>query len=145
MRFYCHEYILSRPSRPQRSRRPLRSNFIVHFFSELGMRNIKHTCKHETRWLSLLIAARWEQDTIMLNDLAAIDKSLRSRDIPDNQILSIQGTLNRKSLFSFLNKARQQITESNLCNVFLYYSGHGFFTGTNTSNAQPGLLLVHDT
>ncbi len=109
------------------------------------MRNIKDTCKPEIRWLNLLIAAPWEKDTAMLNDLAAMDKTLRLRGIPDEQILSIQGTLNRELLFSFLNKARQRIAELNSNNIFLYYSGHGFFSGTNTSNARPGLWLAHDT
>ena len=108
------------------------------------MRNIEDISNLETRWLSLLIAAPLEKETAMLNDLAAIEKSLRSRGIPEEQILSIQGTLNQKLLFSFLNEARQHIADWNLSNIFLYYSGHGFFTGTNKSNAQPGLMLTQD-
>lgn len=111
----------------------------------MSMRNIKGTYTFEARWLVLLVAAPWQKDTAMINDLAAMEKSLRSRGIPDEQILTIHGTLNRKLLFSFLKKARQRIVEFNSSHLFLYYSGHGFFSGTNTSNARPGLWLAHDT
>jgi len=47
------------------------------------MPNIEDTDLLETRWLNLLIAAPWQRDTAMLNDLVAMEKSLRSRGIPD--------------------------------------------------------------
>lgn len=94
--------------------------------------------------LALLIAAPWEGQVAMHNDLVAIDNALRERGYSTGQIRRLEGKLNRKSLLSFIQKANRRIAGWDEGEVFLYFGGNGFYSGSKASEAQPGLLLMND-
>ena len=59
--------------------------------------------------LALLIIAPWEGETAMHNDLTAMYNALRLRGLSADEILSLEGQLNRRSFMSFLQKARRRV------------------------------------
>lgn len=95
----------------------------------------------ETPRLALLVAAPWQGNTMMHNDLMAMYDALRHRGFLPEQILSIEGTLNQGLLMAFLREARGRFALWNHGEVFFHYSGHGTFTGTNELEARPALWL----
>jgi hypothetical protein len=94
--------------------------------------------------LALLIVAPWQGEVAMHNDLIAMYNALRLRGFSDKEILSLEGQLNRRSLMSFLQKARGRMATWRQGELFFYFGGHGIFTGTNASESRPGLWLRHD-
>jgi hypothetical protein len=94
--------------------------------------------------LALLIAAPWEGEVAMHNDLIAMYNALRQRGFLHREILSLEGQLNRRSLISFLQKARGRMATWRQGELLLYFGGHGIYTGTNASESRPGLWLRHD-
>jgi hypothetical protein len=94
--------------------------------------------------LALLIVAPWQGEVAMHSDLIAIYKALRLRGFSDKEILSLEGQLSRRSLMSFLQKARGRMATWRQGELFFYFGGHGAFTGTNASESRPGLWLRHD-
>jgi hypothetical protein len=94
--------------------------------------------------LALLIIAPWEGETAMRNDLKAMYDALRLRGFSADEILSLEGQLNRGSFMSFLQKARRRVARWRQGEIFFYFGGHGIFTGTNVSEARPGLWFKND-
>jgi len=94
--------------------------------------------------LALLIIAPWEDETAMHNDLKAMYDALRLRGFSADEILSLEGQLNRGSFMSFLQKARRRVARWRQGEIFFYFGGHGIFTGTNVSEARPGLWFKDD-
>jgi hypothetical protein len=94
--------------------------------------------------LALLIIAPWEGETAMHNDLTAMYNALRLRGFSADEILSLEGQLNRRSFMSFLQKARRRVARWRQGEIFFYFGGHGIFTGTKVSEARPGLWLKDD-
>jgi hypothetical protein len=94
--------------------------------------------------LALLIIAPWEGETAMHNDLKAMYDALRLRGFSADEILSLEGELNRGSFMSFLQKARRRVARWRQGEIFFYFGGHGIFTGTNVSEARPGLWFKND-
>ena len=94
--------------------------------------------------LALLIIAPWEGETAMHNDLKAMYDALRLRGFSADEILSLEGQLNRGSFMSFLQKARRRVARWRQGEFIFYFGGHGIFTGTNVSEARPGLWFKND-
>ena len=94
--------------------------------------------------LALLIAASWEGEGAMHNDLIAMYNALRLRKFSAKEILTLEGQLNRKSFMSFLQKARRRMADWRQGDLFFYFGGHGTYTGTDASEARPGLWLKRD-
>ena len=94
--------------------------------------------------LALLIIAPWEGETAMHNDLKAMYNALHLRGFSADEILSLEGQLNRRSFMSTLQKARRRVARWRQGEIFFYFGGHGIFTGTKVSEARPGVWLKND-
>jgi len=92
--------------------------------------------------LALLVAAPWEGETAMHNDLVAVYNALRQRGFAPEEFLVLEGTLTRSVLLAFLHNAQKRIGAWQRGEVWLSFSGHGTFRGTTAAEAQPGLLLT---
>ena len=91
--------------------------------------------------LALLVAAPWEGETAMHNDLVATYNALRQRGFAPEEILVLEGALTRSVLLAFLHDAQKRIRAWQRGEVWFSFSGHGTFRGT-AAEAQPGLLLT---
>ena len=96
----------------------------------------------QTQQLGLLIAAPWEGEAAMHNDLVAIYNALRQRGFAPEEFLVLEGPLTRSLLLAFLHDVHQRIASWPSGHVWLSFSGHGSFRGTTAADAQPGLLLT---
>ena len=92
--------------------------------------------------LALLVAAPWEGETAMHNDLVAIYNALRQRGFAPEEFLVLEGSLTRSVLLAFLHDVQKRISAWQRGEVWFSFSGHGTFRGTTAAEAQPGLLLT---
>src|SRR3989442_15315848 len=89
---------------------------------------VSHTAVSQTdkpRRLALLVAAPWEREQAMHNDVIAMYTVLRLRGFSSDEILVLEGSLNRDLLLAFLREAGKRITGWDNGEVFLYYTAHG--------------------
>ena len=96
----------------------------------------------EVRRLALLIAAPWEGETAMHNDLVATYTVLRQRGFAPEEFLVLEGPLTRSLLLAFLQDVHRRIREWPQGNVWFFFSGHGTLRGTTAADAQAGLLFT---
>jgi hypothetical protein len=96
----------------------------------------------QAQQLALLIAAPWENETAMHNDLVATYDALRQRGFAPEEFLILEGSLTRSLLLAFLQDVHKRIALWPSGHVWLSFSGHGTFRGTTTADAQAGLLLT---
>jgi hypothetical protein len=94
--------------------------------------------------LALLIAAPWPGETAMHNDLLAVVDALGQRGYSANERMVLEGQLNRRSLLALFEEAHRRIAQWKDGEVFLYFGGHGYYSGATASDARPGLLLASD-
>jgi hypothetical protein len=91
--------------------------------------------------LALLIAAPHPGETVMFNDQTAMIQALLARGFSADQILCLHGRLDRALVIAFLQAASRRVAGWSEGAVFLYDSGHGFFTGDAVEEARSGLLF----
>ncbi len=94
---------------------------------------------------ALLIGAPHEGDVSMHNDLAAMYDALETRDLAPEEILSLEGNLDCRILIPFLKGVSHRIAQWSEGELFLYLSGHGFFTGDTVEEARVGIQLQKAT
>ena len=99
----------------------------------------------EARRLALLVAAPWEGETAMHNDLIATYNALRQRGFSPEEILVLEGSLTRGLLLSFLQNVHGRLASWQQGEVWFSFSGHGTFSGMSASDARPGLLLTSES
>jgi hypothetical protein len=97
--------------------------------------------KREHPRLAVLIGAPHEGEVSMHNDLAAMHSALLSRGLAPDEILSLEGKLDRQQLMTFLEDTSQRMAQWSEGDFFLYLSGHGFFTGETVKEARVGIQL----
>ena len=90
---------------------------------------------------ALLIGAPHEGDISMHNDLAAMHDALRTRGLAPEEILSLEGNLDRQILLTFLEGVSRRIAHWSEGELFIYLSGHGVFTGDTFEEARLGIML----
>ena len=95
----------------------------------------------EARRLAILVAAPWDGELAMHNDVVALLRVLRQRGFSPADVLLLEDRLTRRPLLAFLEDADRRIAAWPSGEVWLFVSGHGAFTGTRPSEARPGLLL----
>src|SRR5215510_12602922 len=118
-----------------------------------GMKSISHWyCVHSHQWqvllllvlilsgpatvadtgkaqrLALLVAALWEGETAMHNDLVAIYNALRQRGFAPEEFLVLEGALTRSILLAFLHDIQRRIALWQKGDVWFSFSGHGTFS-----------------
>ena len=97
--------------------------------------------KREQPRLAVLIGAPHKGEVSMHNDLEAMHDALLSRGLAPDEILSLEGKLDRQLLMTFLEGTGQRIAQWSKGEFFLYLSGHGFFTGDTAKEARVGIQL----
>jgi hypothetical protein len=65
----------------------------------------------------------------MHHDLAAMYEALKLRGLASEEILCLEGKLDRRLLLGFLGAIHHRIVDWKRGALFLYVTGHGFFTG----------------
>ncbi|MCI0690707.1 caspase family protein [candidate division KSB1 bacterium] len=96
---------------------------------------------HPSR-LALLIAAPHDGEAGMHNDVVAMYDALIARGLSSEDILLLEGKLNRKLLMRLFGEANKRVAKWKSGEVFMHYSGHGIFTGSTVSEARVGMLLA---
>ena len=94
------------------------------------------------RRLAILVAAPWEGETAMHNDLVATYSALRQRGFSPEEFLVLEGTLSHSILLAFLHDVQRRISSWQSGTVWLSFSGHGTYRGTRAAEARPGLLFT---
>lgn len=94
------------------------------------------------RRLAILVAAPWEGETAMHNDLVATYTALRQRGFSPEEFLVLEGVLTRSVFLAFLQDVQRRIGAWQQGEVWFSFSGHGTFRGTTVATARPGLLLT---
>ena len=95
--------------------------------------------------LALLIGTPNEGDVSMHNDLAAMYDALKTRGLAPEEILSLEGNLDRQIVMPFLEGVSHRIAQWREGQLFLYLSGHGFFSGDTVEEARIGIQLQKAT
>ena len=93
--------------------------------------------------LALLIGAPHDGDLSMHNDVVAMYDALRMRGLAPEEILTLEGKLDRQILMEFLKGVSRRIAQWAEGELFLYFSGHGFFTGDTVAEARVGVQLQY--
>jgi len=106
----------------------------------LGSTTVADTEK--PRRLALLVAAPWEGEAAMHNDLVATYNALRQRGFSPEEFLVFAGSLTRSGLLAFLHDVQRRIRAWPSGEVWFSFSGHGTFRGTTAAEAPPGLWLT---
>ena len=96
----------------------------------------------DTRRLAMLVAAPWEGETAMHNDLVAAYTVLRQRGFAPEEFLVLEGPLTRSLLLAFLQDVHRRIGTWPRGEVWFFFSGHGTLRGTTAADAQAGLLFT---
>ena len=91
--------------------------------------------------LAILIGAPHKDQTSMHHDLVAMYEALHERGLAADQILCLEGKLDRRLLLGFLEAIGQRIASWTEGALFFYVTGHGFFTGENAADASIGVEL----
>ena len=91
--------------------------------------------------LALLIGAPHDGDLSMHNDVVAMYDALRMRGLAPEEILTLEGKLDRQILMGFLKGVSRRIAQWAEGELFLYFSGHGFFAGDTVEEARVGVQL----
>ena len=99
------------------------------------------TFADEPKRLAVIISAAWGADEAIHNDSMAMHQALRQRGLRANEILSLEGSLNRNIVLSFLNEIGKAIATWREGEIILYYTGHGSLEGKTAREAIVGLQL----
>jgi hypothetical protein len=94
------------------------------------------------RRLAILVASAWKDDTSAHADVTATYQVLRRRGFAPEELMVLSGPLTRSALLAFLHDVRRRLASWDAGEVWLSYSGHGFYEGKTAADARPGLLLT---
>lgn len=78
----------------------------------------------------------------MHNDVVAMHDALLARGFSLEDILLLEGKLNRKLLFDLIREVNKRVAAWKSGEVFIHYSGHGTFVGSTALEARVGLQLA---
>jgi len=92
--------------------------------------------------LAVLIASAWKGDTSVHADVMATYQVLRRRGFAPEEIMALSGPLTRSAVLAFLQDIHRRMAAWDAGEVWLSYSGHGFYEGKAAADARPGLLLT---
>jgi hypothetical protein len=100
---------------------------------------------HPDPQLVVLIGIPHHDQTSMHYDVAAMYEAWRQRGVAAEQILCLEGKLDRRLLLSFLSAIHQRMAAWPQGSLFFYVTGHGFFTGESAEEARVGVELEPST
>jgi hypothetical protein len=93
------------------------------------------------RRLALLLAAPWEGESFLGDDLALMQEGLRARGLTAAELISVLEPLDRERVASRLEEVSRRIAGWQSGEVFLYYNGHGMYAPAGGGWPEPGLQL----
>lgn len=96
---------------------------------------------HPFPQLAVLIGAPHLDQTSMHYDIAAMYAALQRRGVTVEEILCLEGQLDRRLFLDFISAVHQRIAAWSSGALFFYISGHGFFTGDRVEGARVGVEL----
>ena len=94
--------------------------------------------------LAVLLGGPWRGENAMHGDLLAMHEALRERGLRPDEILSLEGRLDRELVLAFLASVHGRLEGRSEGEVFLYYSGHGAYApldATDAAGADPALIF----
>jgi hypothetical protein len=94
--------------------------------------------------LALLIGAPWRGEAAMHGDVQAFYDALSARGVPTDDLLVLEGRLDRELVLAFLASAKSRVSGWGRGDVFLYYSGHGAYAPLDEVDAntvEPALVF----
>jgi hypothetical protein len=94
--------------------------------------------------LALLIGAPWRGDAAMHGDVQAFYDALTARGVPSDDLLVLEGRLDRGLVLGFLAAAQSRVSAWDRGDVFLYTSGHGAYAPMDAIDAdtvEPALVF----
>lgn len=91
--------------------------------------------------LALLIASPQNGEKAMHNDLVAMREALLARGFRRDEILELEGELDRPRVVAFLAAASRRTASWESGGVFLHYTGHGSLTSSDPATAEAVLQL----
>ena len=96
---------------------------------------------HPAPQLAILIGAPHQDQVAMHHDLVAMYDALRRRGLSAEEILCLEGKLDHQLLRDFLAGIGRRIATWQQGVLFLYVTGHGFFTSEQAEEARVGIEL----
>ena len=91
--------------------------------------------------LAILIGAPHGDQDSMHHDVAAMYGALKRRGLTSEEILCLEGRIDRRLLLGFLQAVHHRIASWKRGALFLYVTGHGFFSSEAAEDAHVGLVL----
>jgi hypothetical protein len=94
--------------------------------------------------LALLIGAPWRGEAAMHGDVQAFYDALTARGMPSDDLLVLEGHLNRKLVLGFLASVSSRVAAWDRGDLFIYYSGHGAYApadATDAATVEPALVF----
>jgi hypothetical protein len=96
--------------------------------------------------LALLIGSPWRgEETVIQNDIASFRVALTKRGFKPSQLKELSGKLTRPQVLSAVSAVSTTTAAWGSGEVFLYYTGHGSFSGETVQTARPALALGPDS
>ena len=93
------------------------------------------------RRLALLVAAPWEGESYLSDDLRLMEEALIARGLNPPEIISVLAPLDRSALLRHLDAARARMAGWPEGELFVYYNGHGMYGAATSGRPEPGLQL----
>lgn len=101
----------------------------------------------EAHRLALLIGAPWRGEAAMHGDVQAIYEALAARGLSADELLAVEGRLDRDLLLGALDAVRARAAGWAAGDLFLYYSGHGAYAppdAVDAAGVEPALVFAQD-
>jgi hypothetical protein len=95
--------------------------------------------------LALLIGSPWSgEETVIRNDIASFRTALAQRGFEPSEIKVASGRLTRAQVLDAVRAVSATTASWDGGEVFLYYTGHGWYSGDSAKIARPALALERD-
>jgi hypothetical protein len=93
------------------------------------------------RRLALLLAAPWQGESFLGDDMALMQDGLRGRGLSAAEVIAVLEPLDRAAVTKRLEEVRRRIAAWRDGELFLYYNGHGMYGPARAGRPEPGLQL----
>jgi hypothetical protein len=91
--------------------------------------------------LAVLFGVPHEGEISMHNDVAAMYDALRARGLAPEQIICLEGQLDRQMMLGFLVAIGQRVAHGTAGHLFLFVSGHGYASLDSRQTTRVGVDL----
>src|SRR4051812_37032044 len=91
------------------------------------------------RRLALLLAAPWEGESFLADDVAMMHAALRTRGVGAADVISVLEPLDRAGVVRRLDEVRTRMAVWEDGDLFVYYNGHGMYGEAVNGVPEPGL------